>query len=84
MTMREKMARALHKRAERHSTDDVAAFVWDRMSDRDQDEFLEQADVALGALMEPTEGIIEAIRYKGFKTGKALYEAVITAAKEGK
>lgn len=46
--------------------------------------FLPAVDAALEALMEPTEGMIEAVRNKPFASGRVMYETVILAAKEGK
>ena len=82
MTMREKMARAMHDRMNaRFGTDSV----WDSAEQSVKDKFLDYADAALDALMEPTEGMIMASGdWQLAVSITDTWAAMIRAAKEGK
>jgi hypothetical protein len=51
-SMREKIARAIHAKT---------LGVWELLDPIYQAAYLEQADAALDALMEPTEGMVESV-----------------------
>lgn len=86
MSMREQMARAIFMVTHSHSDWDSILFRTDRA-----DSFA-QADAALDALMEPTEGMVESFdcyvaNTSGCQCGldsRGAYSAMIRAAKDGK
>jgi len=79
VTMREKMARAIHKISPDY---DVP---WDEMHQGIRDLFLADADAALAALEEPTDAMVEA-GYAALTDNKPdpadIYQAMIRAAGE--
>lgn len=95
MTMREKMARAIHDTVPRHFPRDVAVRPWEDEPPRVREPLLAVADAVLDALLEPTEGMIEfgidaaktaADHYERISSSaiKTAFQAMIQAAKDGK
>lgn len=88
MTMREKIAKSIYERRNGHG-----AKPWAHQSQAHRDPYLSDADAVLDALIEPTEGMIEAVEdhhYMGDREcptcggGKPAFQAMVRAAKEGK
>lgn len=81
MTMREKMARAIHHLDHQDSTP-----AWDDLEDYMRGHYLNQADAALDVLMEPSDEMEKAVHGDKFSSGhyKRIFTAMIRAAKDGK
>lgn len=80
MTMREKIARGMHTKA-RETMTRLPDF--DDLPDISKLQALEMADAALDALMEPTEGMLEA-EAREFGANTNCLQVMIRAAKDGK
>ena len=83
MNMREKLARALLAWEYGHDVGgEMEDFWWDRHGER----YLDMADAALDALMEPTAGMLMdgAVEYVKHSDAGRAFISMIRAAKEGK
>ena len=85
MTMREKMARAMYGRKTVMPNGEMHLMKkkpWEQLHSSTRARYLYDADAALDALLEPTEGMHDAARWN--EEGLEKYMAAIRAAKEGK
>lgn len=83
MTMREKMARAMYE-ADRgpHQTP-----MWEHIASSIRDRYYGYVNAALDVQMEPSEGVLDAMRVgdgKGLLTLPTVFCAAIQAIKDGK
>lgn len=83
MSMRERIARGIYEKR-----NGVGAAPWAIRSNAHKEPYLMDADAALDALMEPTEGMIGAFHRMCDDNGTCLvkpgFQAMIRAAQEGK
>lgn len=90
MTMREKIARALYKRTRNRIHENRSVRTWEDQSQEIRDDYLGEADTALDAVMDPTEGMrcagLDVIGGHDMPPAAELktFQAMIQAAKDGK